>query len=162
MCEPKTQFLRLFLSGLFFLITSGSLFLRIEVQFASTPHFEILLISFRSQIRCSTTLRVCLLNFLFCVFKISGVCVCVCVCVLVAQSCLTLRDPMDYSPPGSSIHGLLQARILEWVAIPFSRESFQPKDRTWVTPTAGRCFTIWANREAWCNSSSINTQGILY
>ena len=134
MCEPKTQFLRLFLSGLFFLITSGSLFLRIEVQFASTPHFEILLISFRSQIRCSTTLRVCLLNFLFCVFKISGVCVCVCVCVLVAQSCLTLRDPMDYSPPGSSIHGLLQARILEWVAMPSSsRGSSWPRDLTCIS-----------------------------
>ena len=40
---------------------------------------------------------------------------------LVAQSCLTLRDPMDCSPPGSSVHGILEARILEWVAIPFSR-----------------------------------------
>ena len=45
---------------------------------------------------------------------------CVCVCVLVAQSCLTLCDPMDCSPPGSSVHGILQARILEWVAISFS------------------------------------------
>ena len=43
----------------------------------------------------------------------------VCVCVLVAQSCLTLCDPMHCSPPGSSVHGILQARILEWVAIPF-------------------------------------------
>ena len=49
------------------------------------------------------------------------VCVCVCVCVLVAQSCLTLCDPMDCSLPGSSVHGILQARILEWVA--FSRGS---------------------------------------
>ena len=46
---------------------------------------------------------------------------CVCVCVLVAQSCLTLCHPMDSSPPGSSIHGILQARVLEWVAISFSR-----------------------------------------
>ena len=45
------------------------------------------------------------------------------VCVLVAQSCLTLCDPMDHSPPGSSVHGILQARILEWVTIPFSRAS---------------------------------------
>ena len=45
----------------------------------------------------------------------------VCVCVLVAQSCLTLCDPVDCSPPGSSVHGILPARILEWVAIPFSR-----------------------------------------
>ena len=43
--------------------------------------------------------------------------------VLVAQSCLTLCDPMDYSPPGSSVHGILQARVLEWVAIPFSEGS---------------------------------------
>ena len=43
--------------------------------------------------------------------------------VLAAQSCLTLRDPMDCSPPGSSVHGILQARILEWVAISFSRGS---------------------------------------
>ena len=43
--------------------------------------------------------------------------------VLVAQLCLTLCDPMDCSPPGSSVHGILQARILEWIAIPFSRGS---------------------------------------
>ena len=49
-----------------------------------------------------------------------------CVVCLVAQSCPTLCDPLDYSPPGSSIHGILQARILEWVAIPFSRGSSQP------------------------------------
>ena len=47
--------------------------------------------------------------------------------VLVAQSCLTLCDPMDYNLPGSSVHGILQARILEWVAIPFSRGSSQPR-----------------------------------
>ena len=49
--------------------------------------------------------------------------VCVCVCVLVTQSCLTLCNLMDCSPPGSSVHGILQARILEWLAIPFSRGS---------------------------------------
>jgi len=48
--------------------------------------------------------------------------------VLVAQSCPTLCDPMDCSLPGSSVHGILQARILEWVAIPFSRGSSQSKD----------------------------------
>ena len=48
--------------------------------------------------------------------------------VLVAQLCLTLCDPMDCSPPGSSVHGILQARILEWVAISFSRGSSQPRD----------------------------------
>ena len=54
---------------------------------------------------------------------VSFVCVCVCVCVCHAQSCSTLCHPRDCSPPGSSVHGISQARILEWVAFPFSRES---------------------------------------
>ena len=62
--------------------------------------------------------------------------------VLVAQSCLTLCDSMDCSLPGSSVHGILQARILEWVVIPFSRGSSQPRDGTWVSYTVGRFFTI--------------------
>ena len=66
-------------------------------------------------------------------------------CVSVAQSCLTLRDPMDCSPPGSSVHGIFQARILEWVVIPFSRFS-QPRNQTQVSCIAGRFFTIWATR----------------
>ena len=54
--------------------------------------------------------------------------------VLVTQLCLTLSDPMDYrSLPGSFDHGVFQARILEWVAIPFSRASSWPRDRTWVS-----------------------------
>ena len=65
-----------------------------------------------------------------------------------AQSCPTLCDPMDCSLPGSSVHGILQARVLEWVAISFSRGSSQPRDRTQVSRTAGRRFTIWATREA--------------
>ena len=52
------------------------------------------------------------------------------VCVLVAQSCPTLCDPMDCSPPGSPVHGILQARIREWVDMPFSRGSSQPRDPT--------------------------------
>ena len=48
--------------------------------------------------------------------------------VKATQLCQTLCDPLSYSPPGSSVHGILQARILEWVAIPFSRGSFQPRD----------------------------------
>ena len=52
------------------------------------------------------------------------VCVCVCVCVLVAQSCLTPCDPMDYNPPGSSVHGISQAIILEWVIISFLQGIF--------------------------------------
>ena len=55
---------------------------------------------------------------------------------------------MDCSLLGSSIHGILQARVLEWVAISFSRGSSWPRDRTWVSHIAGRCFTIWATREA--------------
>ena len=60
-----------------------------------------------------------------CILKIvHPSCVCVCVCVYVsAQPCPTLCNPVDYSPPGSSIHGILQARTLEWVAISFSRGS---------------------------------------
>ena len=64
-------------------------------------------------------------------------------CVLVAQSCPTLFNSMAYRPPGSSVHGILQARILEWVAIPFSRESFQPRNLTQVSCiscTAGKFF----------------------
>ena len=66
----------------------------------------------------------------------------------VAQSCPTLCDPVECSPPGSSVHGTLQARILEWVAISFSRGSSQPRDRTQVSRIAGRCFNLWATREA--------------
>ena len=76
------------------------------------------------------------------------VCVCVCVCVLVAQLCLTLCDPKDYSMPGSSVLGILQATVLEWGAISFSRGSSRPRDQTWVSCIAGRYFTIWATREA--------------
>ena len=54
-------------------------------------------------------------------------------CVLVTQSCLILCDLMECSQPGSSVHGILQARILEWLAIPFSRGSFWPRDWTCVS-----------------------------
>ena len=66
------------------------------------------------------------------------------VVVLVAQLCPTRCDPMDYGLPGSSVHGILQARILEWIAIPFSRRSFWPRDQTQVFCIAGRFFTVWA------------------
>ena len=61
--------------------------------------------------------------------------------VLVTQSCLTLCDPMDCSPPGSSVYGILQARILEWVAILFSRVSSQPRDQNQVSCVADVFFT---------------------
>ena len=67
---------------------------------------------------------------------------CVCVCVLVTQSCPTLCNPVNYSPPGYSVLEILQARIVEWVAISFSRESFQLRDRTGVSCIAGRVFTV--------------------
>ena len=60
----------------------------------------------------------------------------------VTQSCPTLCDPMDCSPPGSSIHGIFQARVLEWVAISFFRGSSPPRNRTRVSCIVGRCFTI--------------------
>ena len=62
--------------------------------------------------------------------------------------CLTLCDTRDCSPPGSSIHGIFQARILEWVAISFSRGSSQPWDQTWVSCMGGGFFTVWAMRTA--------------
>ena len=73
----------------------------------------------------------------------------VCVCAESLQSCLTLYDHMDYSLPGSSVHGILQARILEWVAMPSSRGSSWPRNRTRiscivsciVSCIAGRVFT---------------------
>ena len=65
----------------------------------------------------------------------------------VAQLYLTVCDPMDCSLPRSSVHGSFQARILEWVAISFSRGSSQPRDQTRVSRIVGRCFTIWATRE---------------
>ena len=60
-----------------------------------------------------------------------------CVLCLVAQPCPTLCDPIDCSPPGSSVHGILQARILEWVATPISRGFFRPRDQNWVSCIAG-------------------------
>ena len=65
----------------------------------------------------------------------------------VAQSCPTFCDPMHYNLPGSSVQGNLQARLQEWVAIPFSRGSSHPRDRTLVSHIAGRFFTIRATRE---------------
>ena len=66
----------------------------------------------------------------------------------VAQSCPTLCDPVDCSLPGSPVHGILQASILEWVAISFSRGFSRPRDWTQISCIAGRCFNLWATREA--------------
>ena len=67
--------------------------------------------------------------------------------LLVTQSCLTLCHSVDCSPPDSSVHGILQARILEWVVILFSIVSSWARDQTWVSCTVDRFFTIWATRE---------------
>ena len=77
-------------------------------------------------------------------------------CVLAAMLCPTLSDPVDCSPPGSSVDGILQARILEWVAILFSRGSSQSRDWTWVSRIAGRFFIVWTTREATYLSSFIS------
>ena len=69
-----------------------------------------------------------------------AICYCCCCCG-VTQSCSTLCDPMDCSPPGSSVHWILQARVLEWVAMPSPRGSSRPRDQTVVSCTAGRFFT---------------------
>ena len=64
-------------------------------------------------------------------------------------------DPMDCSMPGSSVRGILQARILEWVALSFFRGSSWPRNQTWVSCIAGRWFTSWAMREAHVKTLSI-------
>ena len=65
------------------------------------------------------------------------------VCVLVTQSCMILWDHVVCRPPGSSVHGIFQERLLDWVAIPFSRGSFLPRDQTQLSCIAGRFFTVW-------------------
>ena len=85
-------------------------------------------------------LQMALFNYFL---KLSNIPWYICVNVKVAQLCPTLRDPMDYT-----VHGILQARILEWVAFPFSRGFSQPRDQTQVSRIAGRFFSSWATREA--------------
>ena len=77
----------------------------------------------------------------------------------VAQSCLTLWAPMNCNLPGSSVHGIFQARIQEWVAISFSRGSSLSRDQTRVSRIVGRCFTIWATREGQIWRLSSNPEG---
>ena len=86
-----------------------------------------------------------------CLFPVRGPYSCLSVCVhacSVAQSCLTLCNPMDCSPSGSSVHGIFQARIMQWVAISYSRRSSQPRDRTHIS-----CIS-WTGRQIlhhWCH-----------
>ena len=102
-------------------------------QFPTNTSFKFSLIPEQSHCRQSPTRR------WFCVFTVK---------MLVDQSCQTLCNPMDYSPPGSSAHGSLQASIQKWVVIPFSRGSSQSRDWTQVSHIVGRFFTIWATRKA--------------
>ena len=69
-------------------------------------------------------------------------------CCLVAKSCLTFWDPMDYSPPASSAHGISQARIVEWVAKSLSKKSSQARDSTCISCIGRWIFYCWAIREA--------------
>ena len=78
-------------------------------------------------------------------------------CAKSLQSCLTPCDPMDYSPPGFFAHGILQARILEWVVISSSRESPWPKDQTWVSALQADSLTIkpWGSLLIYFNNLSL-------
>ena len=80
--------------------------------------------------------------------------------MLVPQSCPSLCNPMDYNPSGSTVQGILQARILEWVAISFSRGSSLPRDQIWVSCIAGRFFTVWATREALCPQVKVKVKSL--
>ena len=81
--------------------------------------------------------------------------------LLISQSCQTLGNPMDCSPPGSSVHGILQARILEWVAISVSRGSSHPRDQTQVSCITGRFFTRWVTRweQKLCHKTERHARG---
>ena len=87
------------------------------------------------------------LKLSWCLWVCNLACWCAEVKVLVTQLSPTLCEPMDCSLPDSSVHGILQARILDCVAIPFSRGSSWPRDQTQVSCIVGRFFTIWATRE---------------
>ena len=82
------------------------------------------------------------------------------VCAKSLQSYPTLCHPMDCNLPGSSVHGILQARIPEWIAMPFSRGSSWSRDRTWVSRIASRVFTIWATKE--CSLGSTKCTAAFY
>ena len=81
-------------------------------------------------------------------------------CCLVTKLCPTLCDSMSYSLPGSSVHGISQARILEWVAVSFSRGIFLTQDRTWVSCIAGRFFISWATSESHSTGDPCSVLGL--
>ena len=75
----------------------------------------------------------------------------------VSQLCPTPSNPMGCSLPGSSLHGIFQGRILEWVAISFPRRSSPPRDRTPVSHISGRCFNVWATRDSLNNCNQMGS-----
>ena len=99
-----------------------------------SPSFVTLMFSYRKNIGLRPTYS----NIYICVYIYIDISE-----VKIAQSCLTLCNPVDYT-----VHGILQARILDWVAFLFTRGSSQPRDRTQVSCIAGGFFTSWATREA--------------
>ena len=78
--------------------------------------------------------------------------------VLIAQSCPTRCNPTDCRKPGSSVHGIFQAKVLEWITIPFSRGTSWPRDQTWVYCIAGRFFTIWVTGKTYLG----NRHGLIW
>ena len=113
----------------------------IKVIFYKNGNFRNNQITVTKQKQRSKQTKKPFVSIYICIFVMHGL------FVLVTQSCPTLCDPMDWSPPDSSVHGILLARILEWAAIPFSRGSSWPRDWTQVSCTAGRFFTSWAIRK---------------
>ena len=93
-----------------------------------------------------------------------------CCCCLVTKSYLTLCDPMNCSPPDSFVHEFpkqeyckkKKKRILQWVAFPFFRGSFWPRDQTWVSYTAGRFFTVWATKEGRYDKRELSLDSTIY
>ena len=133
----------------------------VDIKTTALPEPQIKTFPYRSTTTCSCVGVLSLRMYFplywkeFCLSKISKICqwsgLLLCV-VWVTQSCPTLGDPMDCSPPGFSVHGILQARILKWVAVPFFKGSSWPRDRIQVSGIAVRFFTWaifnWAIREA--------------
>ena len=87
-----------------------------------------------------------------------NLCIYVQMVVLVTQLCPTLCDPIYFSLSVSSVHGIIQARILEWVAIPFSRGCSWYRDWARVSCIAGRFFTVWATHQSICTNRLFSTQ----
>ena len=132
-----------FIFYFYFLVTDVQLLKRL-----SFPHFIAFV---PSKISC-LYISLFLVSVLFCwsLFLSLGKYYAVLIVVLLTKSCLTLCDPRDCTLPGSSVHGILQARVLEWVTISFSRGPSQPRDRTHVPLLAGGFFTTEPPEKSRC------------